>query len=141
MNKINFGRVILGGIVAGIVLNIGEFLLNVKVMGAQMREFSLRHNFPPDPPGNAILVAMVMTLIMGIVLVLGYACIRTRLGAGVKTAIIAGLFAWFAIYLYSGVVNSVFMGLTGGTIALLVVWGLVEYSIAAIAGAWFYKEA
>lgn len=28
MNKINFGRVLLGGIVAGFVLNIGEFVLN-----------------------------------------------------------------------------------------------------------------
>jgi hypothetical protein len=141
MNNINFGRVILGGIVAGIVLNIGEFLLNAKVLAAPMREFALRHNFPPDPPGNAIAVATAMTLIMGVVLVLGYACIRTRLGAGVKTAVIAGLFAWFAVYLYSGMVNSVFMGLTSGTIALLVVWGLVEYIIAAIAGAWLYKEA
>src|ERR1041385_6550031 len=141
MNNINFGRVLLGGIVAGIVLNIGEWILNGKLLAAQMREFSLRHNFPPEPPGNAIAVAMALTLVMGIVLVLGYACIRTRLGAGVKTAIVAGLFAWFAVYLYCGVVNSVFMGISGGTIVLLLIWGLVEYCVAAVAGAWLYKEA
>src|SRR6266545_1533369 len=90
MNKINFGRVVLGGLLAGLVL--------------------------------------------------GYACIRTRFGPGVKTAIIAGLFAWFAVYFYSGIINSVFIGIPGGTIVLLLVWGLVEYSLGAIAGAWLYKE-
>jgi hypothetical protein len=34
----------------------------------------------------------------------------------------------------------VFIGIPGGTIALLLVWGLVEYSLGAIAGAWLYKE-
>ncbi len=140
MNKINFGRVVLGGLLAGLVLNIGEFLLNTKVLASQMREFALKHNFPPEPAGSAIAVAVGLTFVMGIVLVLGYACIRTRFGPGVKTAIIAGLFAWFAVYFYSGIINSVFIGIPGGTIVLLLVWGLVEYSLGAIAGAWLYKE-
>ena len=140
MNKINFGRVVLGGLLAGLVLNIGEWLLNVKVLASQMQEFAIKHNFPPQPPGSAIGVAVGLTFVMGIVLVLGYACIRTRLGPGVKTALIAGLFAWFGVYFYSGTINSVFMGLPGGTIGLLLVWGLVEYSLGAIAGAWLYKE-
>ncbi|MBC8647371.1 MAG: hypothetical protein H7X85_09430, partial [Thermoanaerobaculia bacterium] len=32
MGKINWGRVILGGIVAGIVINISEYVLNELVM-------------------------------------------------------------------------------------------------------------
>jgi len=141
MNNINFGRVLLGGLVAGLVLNIGEFLLNTKVLASQMQQFAIKHNFPPEPPGNAIAVAVVLTFVMGIVLVLGYACIRTRLGPGVKTAIVAGLFAWFAVYFYSGIINSVFAGIPGGTIVMVLIWGLVEYILGAIAGAWLYKEA
>jgi hypothetical protein len=140
MNNINFGRVVLGGLLAGLVLNIGEYLLNVKVLASQMKEFAIKHNFPLEPAGSAIGVAVGLTFVMGIVLVLGYACIRTRFGPGVKTAIIAGLFAWFAVYFYSGVINSVFMGLPGSAIVFLLVWGLVEYSLGAIAGAWLYKE-
>jgi len=140
MNKINFGRVVLGGLLAGLVLNIGEWLLNVKVLASQMHEFSIKHNFPPEPPGNAIAVAVGLTFVMGIVLVLGYACIRTRLGPGIKTALIAGLFAWFGVYFYCGTINSVFMGLSSRTIIFLLVWGLVQYSLGAIAGAWLYKE-
>ncbi|HEV7797550.1 MAG TPA: hypothetical protein VGO73_05320 [Pyrinomonadaceae bacterium] len=140
MNKINMGRVILGGLLAGLILNVGEFLLNEKVLGSQMKEYMARHNFP-DPGGNFIIIAVALTFVLGIVIVLGYACIRTRLGPGVKTAIIAGLFAWFGIYFYSGIINSVLFGIPMGTIVMIIIWGLVEYSLAAIAGAWLYKES
>jgi hypothetical protein len=140
MNNINMGRVILGGLLAGLVLNIGEFLLNTYVLAAQMKDFMAKHNFA-DPGGHFIMIAVVLTFLMGIVLVLGYACIRTRLGAGVKTAIIAGLFAWFAVYFYCGVIDSVLFGMPMGTLVLILVWGLVEYAVAAVAGAWLYKES
>jgi hypothetical protein len=110
------------------------------VLAAQMKDFMAKHNFA-DPGGNFIMIAVVLTFVMGIVLVLGYACIRTRLGAGVKTAIIAGLFAWFAVYLYCGVIDAVLFGMPMGTLVLILVWGLVEYAVAAVAGAWLYKES
>jgi hypothetical protein len=140
MNKINFGRVVLGGLLAGLVVNIGEFVLNTYVLASQMKAFALKHNFPPDPPVNGIVVAVALTFVMGIVLVLGYACIRTRLGPGPKTAIVAGLFAWFGVYFYSGTINSVFLGAPGATIVMVLIWGLVEYALGALAGAWLYKE-
>ena len=140
MGNLNMGRVLLGGLLAGLVLNIGEFLLNDFVLGAQMKAFMTQHNFA-DPGTNFMIVAVGLTFVLGIVIVLGYACIRPRLGAGVKTAIIAGLFAWFGVYFYSGLINGVLFGLPMGTMAIIIVWGLVQYSIAAVAGAWLYKEA
>jgi hypothetical protein len=140
MNNINMGRVVLGGLLAGLVLNVGEFLLNEKVLGAQMKDFMTKHNFP-EPGGNFLVIAIGLTFVLGIVIVLGYACIRPRLGAGVKTAIIAGLFAWFGIYFYSGIINGVLAGIPMGTMAMVLVWGLVEYAVAAVAGAWLYTEA
>lgn len=140
MSNINLGRVVLGGLLAGLVLNIGEFLLNDYVLGSQMKDFMAKHNFP-EPSGSFIAIAVGLTFVMGIVLVLGYAMIRSRLGPGVKTAIIAGLFAWFAVYFYTGIINGVLFGIPMGTICMVVVWGLVQYVVAAIAGAWAYKEA
>lgn len=140
MGNINIGRVVLGGLLAGLVLNIGEFLLNDFVLGPQMKEFLTRHNFA-EPGNHFMFVAVGLTFVMGIVLVLGYACIRSRFGAGVKTAIIAGLLAWFGVYFYSGVINGVLFGIPMNTMIIVIVWGLVEYAVAAIAGAWLYKEA
>jgi len=140
MSNINTGRVVIGGLVAGVVLIIGEFLLNDFVLAAQMKEWLAAHKFQ-EPPGSFIAIAVGLSFVMGIVLVLGYACIRTRLGPGVKTAIIAGLFAWFAVYFYCGIIYGVLFGFSTNMIVINTVWGLVEYVLAAIAGAWAYKEA
>lgn len=140
MGNINLGRVILGGLVAGLVLNIGEFVLNDFILGAQMKSFFAAHNFAE--PGTGFMIAAVgLTFVMGIVLVLGYACIRTRCGPGPRTAVIAGLFAWFALYCYSGIINGILFGIPPATMALVIVFGLVEYSLAAMAGGYLYKEA
>ena len=136
----NYARILLGGLLAGLVLNVGEFLLNDFVMGNQMKDFMTRHNFA-EPGPNFMVAAIGLTFVMGVAIVLGYAMIRTRLGPGVKTAIIAGLFAWFAVYVYNGIIHSVLFGIPMGTMVMVLVWGLVQYSVAAVAGAWLYKEA
>jgi hypothetical protein len=140
MGNINMGRAILGGLVAGLVLNIGEFLLNGVVLASQMKAFNAQHNFA-EPGNNFLITAVLLTFLLGIVLVLGYAAIRPRFGPGVKTAIIASLFAWFGIYFYSGIFYAMLFGIPIGTCAMIIVWGLVEYIIATIIGAWLYKEA
>jgi hypothetical protein len=140
MNKINMGRVVLGGLVAGLVLNVAEFVLNDFILGAHMKTFFAQHNLA-EPGPSFIAVAVGLTFVMGIVLVLGYACIRTRCGPGPKTAVIAGLFGWFAVYFYSGFINGILFGIPPGALALVSLYGLVEYSLAAFAGAALYKEA
>ena len=139
MNKINYGRVILGGLVAGVVLNIGEFLLNAVVLADQMKAFNAAHNFK-EPGASFMVMAVALTFVLGIVLVFLYASIRPRFGAGVKTAIIASLFAWFCLYFYMGLFFTMLFEIPIGTCILTMVWGLVEYAVAAIAGAWLYKE-
>ncbi|HUS12015.1 MAG TPA: hypothetical protein VMZ30_16235, partial [Pyrinomonadaceae bacterium] len=62
-------------------------------------------------------------------------------GAGVKTAIIAALFAWFGLYFYMGIFFWLLFGISTSDCILTMVWGLVEYVLAAIAGAWLYKES
>ena len=140
MSNMNTGRVVLGGLLAGLVLNIGEFVLNEVVLGSQMKVWFAEHRFK-EPTGSFIAIAVVLTFVLGIVIVQTYALIRPRLGPGVKTAVIAGLISWFAVYLYTGVINGVLFGLTMNQIVMPLVWGLVEYTLAAILGAWAYTEA
>jgi hypothetical protein len=139
MKNINLGRVLIGGLLAGLILNVGEFLLNDVILGTQMREFFARYRIP-EPGGSFLIVAVTMTFVMGIVLVFVYALIRARLGPGVKTAIVAGLIMWFGIYVYTGAINGLLFGIALNVMLIAFVWGLIEYVIAAIAGAWAYKE-
>ena len=140
MKKINLGRVLLGGLIAGVVLNIGEFLLNEVVLGDDMRAGFARLGIP-EPGADFIAKAVIATFVLGVVITFLYAVIRTQFGPGVKTAIYAGLFGWFFVYLYTGVIYSG-MGMVAMKLFWIgLVWGLVEYSLGAIAGAWLYKEA
>lgn len=140
MKNINLGRVLIGGLLAGLILNIGEFLLNDVILGTQMREFFARYRIP-EPGGSFMIVAVTLTFLMGIVLVLVYALIRPRLGPGVKAAVVAGLIMWFGIYIYTGAINGILFGIPLNVMLIAFVWGAIEYVIGAIAGAWAYKEA
>lgn len=140
MNNINFGRVLIGGLLAGLVLNIGEFLLNDVILGKQMREFFARYGIP-EPGSSFLILAVSLTFAIGIVLVFVYALIRSRLGPGPKTAIVAGLIMWFGIYVYTGAINGFLFAIPLNVMLIAFVWGLIEYVVGAIAGAWAYKES
>ena len=138
--NINIGRVLLGGLVTGIILNAGEVVLHDILMGAQTKAFFAEHNFREPGPGFMI-AAVGGTLALGIVIVFGYAAIRPRFGAGPKTAIIAALFAWFGIYLYTGILHGLMFGMSVNSMLITIGWGLVVYILATLAGAALYKES
>lgn len=139
MSTINLGRVISGGLLAGLVINIGETILNVPLLGAEMETSLKALNLPPVG-GTAIAYFVILAFALGIATVWLYAAIRPRFGPGAKTAACAGAFVWFFSYLYPAVGHGV-MGLFPAKILTIgLIWGLVEIVIAAIAGAWLYQE-
>lgn len=136
MKKINMRRVLLCGLIAGLVLNIGESILNGVILAKDLEKL-----MGAPPSAKFLAIAVGMTFIAGIVMILLYAAIRPSFGAGVKTAIIAGLIAWFFFYFYTGTINAAAGFFPSNLVWTGIVWGLVEYSIGAIAGAKLYKEA
>ncbi len=141
MGRINVGRVILGGIVAGILINVSEFILNGPVLGkdfaAAMAALGKQATMGPSTMG----VWITYGLVLGIAAVWLYAAIRPRYGPGAGTAVRAGLAVWFfAYFLYS--VGSANMGLfPTRLLAIGTIWGLFEIVIATAVGAWLYREA
>ena len=76
----------------------------------------------------------------GLVLVWVYAAIRPRFGPGPKTAIIAGLVLWTLVWALLGASASLSGMITPSIAVISALWGVVELPIAAIAGAWVYRE-
>ena len=138
--KINFGRVLLGGLVAGVILTIGEYVLNDVVLAKQMAETFRKFNLP-KPGNNFIVAATVVTIGLGIVVVWLYALIRPRLGPGPKNAVVAALIMWFGVYVYTGVINGMLFQIPMTLILIGFAWGLVEYIIAALVGGALYRES
>jgi hypothetical protein len=133
------GRVIAGGLVAGLIVNVGEAILNVPLLGAQMEEALQARNVPPAGAG-AIGYFVVMCFLLGIAIVWTYAAVRPRLGPGPRTAVIVGLLAWFMTLVWSGG-TQVALGLMPLNLTILgLAWGLGEIVIASLAGAKLYRE-
>ena len=139
MKGINFGRVILGGLVAGVLINVSEFVLNNVVLKADMETAmkALGRSVPMD--GKTIAVWTILGFAIGIASVWLYAAIRPRYGAGVGTAARAGVAVWFFGSLVTTVVM-VNMGLFPFA-PTPVIWELAQGIITTIVGAWLYKEA
>ena len=142
MAGINTGKVITGGLLAGLVFNILDFISNTMLFGAELRANFTRLGLDPSAMENASGIAtwVIIDFLMGIVAVWTYAAIRPRFGAGAKTAVYAGAVLWLAISL-------VIFGLTQAGIMPMGLF--IKYSIVAlvtnvvgtVAGAWAYKEA
>jgi hypothetical protein len=139
MGRINVSRVILGGLLAGLVVNVSETILNVVVVASSMEAALHERNLPPLGI-QPIIGFVVMAFLLGIATIWLYAAIRPRFGAGAGTAVITGVAVWFFAYLYSGVGTTLMSFLPAGLTTLTLAWGLVEIVLAAVAGAWVYRE-
>jgi hypothetical protein len=140
VSGINLSRVILGGLVAGVVLNIGETLFNAVLFREANNAALAKLNVAPV--GNqAIACFVVAGFILSIAMIWVYAAIRPRLGSGPRTAICAGITAWTFAYLYPSIGFLAIGMFPANLLVPGLIWGFFEYSLAAIAGAYFYRES
>ncbi|HUQ49240.1 MAG TPA: hypothetical protein VM056_00860 [Terriglobales bacterium] len=135
MGKINWVRVVLCGLVAGIVWSLLS-MANMTFFGG---------DFQAAVPGSqlvkpkATFLALSSNVGMGIWAMWLYASFRPRYGPGPKTAVLVGV-AWWSIGM---MVNAtwVVLGLVPYmTLLPLLVAALPAAVLAAVVGAWPYQE-
>ncbi len=141
MGKISDARVILGGIVAGIVYDILDYLVDGLWLGPHWNgQLALlgKQNFST----NTWIGFNLLGILGGIAAIWIYAAIRPRFGPGLKTAIYAGVVTWFLGFFLP---NTAFMYLshlfTKHLALYTTVGAFFEVVIGTIVGAWLYKEA
>jgi len=127
-------------LVAGLIINISEYILNEPVLGADLAAAMTALNLPPVG-GSAIAVFVSLGFVLGLLLVWLYAAIRPRFGPGPKTAAIAAVTVWFLTYFWSTVGFGVLGVFPARLLVIGVVWGLVELIVAGLVGARLYSEA
>jgi hypothetical protein len=139
---INAGRVVLGGLAAGLVMNVGEGALHGGILGADAAELFKRLGLSETAQGWQMALLVGVTFVLGLAAVWLYAAIRPRFGPGPATALRAGLVIWVVAHLWSGVyLGAGFAGLVTPRLAWIpVVWGLFEAPIGTLVGAWLYRE-
>lgn len=90
MGRINLKGVLLAGLIAGLVLNVFDFLMYGVVLAADME--AAMQAIGKTMEGQPIWLYVVLDFLFGIWTVWLYAMIRPRYGPGPRTAVIAGLF-------------------------------------------------
>jgi len=136
----NFPKIIIGGLLAGLVMNVIDFIVNVPMLGAQWESTTKALHLMTEPSESAGAIGWItVDFLCGIALVWLYASIRPRYGAGPKTAMIAGLAVWFitrltfSSYVFGGIYP---MSLIGGSS----VGALVASLAGGVIGCWVYSE-
>lgn len=139
MGKINWGRVLLGGVVAGVVIDLVNYVLNTYVWADQ--NAALMKSLGVQLRSNAIPIFLLEGLVLGIAFTWAYAVARPRYGAGPKTAVITGLGIWVIgavlpnVDLWASGVLPTRLLCLGTVVALVVSVG------ASLVGAALYQEA
>lgn len=140
MGKINWGRVVLGGLLAGVVLNVYDWLLNGVIL---MNDWNtaLQALGKGQMGGGMVVWFVVCDFLIGLWTLWLYAAIRPRYGAGPKTALIAGLGGWALIGLINTLSTLPMHLLPTNLLHWNLIGALIMYPVAVVAGAALYQEA
>ncbi|HZQ17296.1 MAG TPA: hypothetical protein VFA90_01145 [Terriglobales bacterium] len=141
MAHTNRVRVVLGGLLAGVVINITEYIENGIVLKADWGQAMQALGKSPQLTGSAIAIYNLWGFLAGIAALWIYAAIRPRYGAGPGTAARAGFAAWILAGLLAALANYPSGLFPTRLLVITTIVGLIEMVIATIIGASIYKEA
>jgi hypothetical protein len=140
MSEVHRGRLVAGGLAAGVVLNLFELVCGT--LFEQPWKEALGAHGLTVPEGPAALVHyLLIGFVAGLAIVWIYVAARARYGPGPKTAVATGVVYWLGAYAL-GLAGYVPLGLYPHS--MLAGWaaiGLLGVVAAAVAGAWVYRES
>jgi len=140
MGKINWARVFLGGLLAGVVFNIILFAAGAIYLDDLFVPALEALNPNYQSTTGSLAFWLVLNFVSGILVVWLYSAIRPRYGAGPKTALILGLVLWIMGPLTLDCILGAMQLFPGTTLVVDALTGLLMFVVATLAGAWVYKE-
>jgi hypothetical protein len=140
MSTISTGRVIVGGLVAGFVLNCIDYAVNGMWLAPQWTAATAKLGNQLDAmSGTAVGGYVAADFVCGLVIVWLYAAIRPRFGPGAGTAVKAAIAVWLVNAALS--MTFVMIGMYPGQLMTTsLACTLVGMLIAAYVGGMIYKE-
>lgn len=122
----NLTAIIKGGLVAGLAINVSEFVLNMYVVP------------PAEGAAGSIGFWVGYAFVLGLLVAYMYALVRPRWGAGPRTAVCAGIMVWIlhALLPMLGAMNMGTMELS----VVVVLWTAVEMAVAGLLAGMLYSE-
>jgi len=141
MGRINWARVVVGGLVAAVILFVAGFIIHGAILGSDWMAWQQAGHMPLAlSHGEAVVIWIILSLVNGITGVWIYAGIRPRYGAGATTALIAGFIVWLLGGLAAALAQYALGNVPHKIVVVGAVGGLIADLIAIVAGAYLYKE-
>ena len=141
MYKINWVRVLLGGLVAAVILFLTDGFFHERVVSADWKAlYAGLGSVEPQENAVSLVYFAIFELGRGFLSIYLYALMRSCCGPGPKTAALAGLVAWIA-FSVTGPAQFIPLGFYSHALWIKVgAFQLVTSIVAAIAGAALYRE-
>jgi hypothetical protein len=142
MGKISAGRVILGGIIAGIICFLGDGVVHGILLRDRWAEIMTAlgkggGDVGRQHPGYFI----TYDLLKGLLAVWLYAAARPRFGPGPTTALLAAFTIWLLV-IPIPTIGLLPMAFFSAEFAILwSFYGLVPIVVGTLVGAWLYRDA
>ncbi len=139
--NVNFGRILLAGVVAGILYFLGDGLVHGVLLKQQWAIILSAINIDPERAMNSPAIYGMYDLAKGLAVMWVYAAIRPRFGAGPKSAFLAGLAVWFLTVPVPllGLLPMKFFG--PDFVAQWAAYDIVPMLLGALVGGWLYRES
>jgi hypothetical protein len=138
--RINNGRVILGGLLAGLVINVVSILCNSLLTGKKLMQAQQAGHFLQQPRFPFIPAWLFVMFLVGIALVWLYAAVRPRLGPGPGTALKIGILVGLLMGVPDNMANAAW-GTSGRYLPTMwMLEHLIGCALGTLIGAWAYKE-
>jgi hypothetical protein len=137
---INFMRVLAGGVVAGIVFDLYEAVMNGMIMAPQWAAIMTSLN-RPHYTSSQVMLFQAVGIVTGLAAVWTYAAIRPRFGHGPRTALIAAALTWLtakAVVLAYPLISGIY---PLQPMMVMLIAQIPEIALGTLAGAWVYREA
>ena len=96
-------RVLLGGLLAGLVMNVGEAALHAGILGSDTEALYKSLNVLPPNPAQTLPLLVALAFVLGIVSIWLYAATDSLYGSRVKSVVITGVAVRFFVHVWSGV--------------------------------------
>jgi hypothetical protein len=137
----NWKRILLGGVAAGVLIDLMEGVLSAAVVGNRYAEEIRRLGLTGEPSPLGIAFLISIGFIVGTVNVWVYALVRPRLGAGPRTAALVGAVLWVLLGLVPHLQNAA-LGIFSLELSLRMAGIQLCWMVGAtLLGASIYREA
>ena len=142
MPRINWGRLIAGGVVAAIIMFFTDGFIHERLVRADWQAvYAGLRTAEPEGHMTGMTYFALYELGRGLIAMLFYATMRTHFGPGPKTAVLAAIATWLAFSI-TGPAQFIPLGFFSTALWMKVgAMHLVTTILATIAGAAMYKDA